>query len=183
MTVWGGSADRLPDWVVLSAAASVLLAGVVRLARFTVAKTTSGSFMGLPIPMGAMTVISVVLLGQPGYLAVGGIIAVAWLMVSRIEYHKLGGHVAGYGHSLSSGPRGQVDQCGRQVERRRPAGITKPSARRPAHRLQCCPRAVIGELSETSTSGRCTFAPPPGSSSPWPCRTRQGGLELGTAGS
>lgn len=46
----------------MAAASSVLLAGVVRLARFACVKTKSGDFMGLPIPMGAMTVVSVVLL-------------------------------------------------------------------------------------------------------------------------
>jgi CDP-diacylglycerol--serine O-phosphatidyltransferase len=94
VVIWGGFSGRVPLWLVLFAAASVLLAGVVRLARFACVKTKSGDFMGLPIPMGAMTVVSIVLLFQPGYLTIAGIIAVAWLMVSRIEYPKPKGNLA-----------------------------------------------------------------------------------------
>ncbi|GAA1303789.1 CDP-diacylglycerol--serine O-phosphatidyltransferase [Planotetraspora silvatica] len=94
VVIWGGFSGRVPLWLVLFAAASVLLAGVVRLARFACVKTKSGDFMGLPIPMGAMTVVSIVLLFQPGYVTIAGIIAVAWLMVSRIEYPKPKGNLA-----------------------------------------------------------------------------------------
>ncbi|MFF4776109.1 CDP-diacylglycerol--serine O-phosphatidyltransferase [Microtetraspora fusca] len=94
VVIWGGFSGRLPLWLVLCAAASVLLAGVVRLARFACVKTKSGDFMGLPIPMGAMTVVSIVLLFQPNYVTIAGIFAVAWLMVSRIEYPKPKGNVA-----------------------------------------------------------------------------------------
>ncbi|GII51631.1 CDP-diacylglycerol--serine O-phosphatidyltransferase [Planotetraspora thailandica] len=94
VVIWGGFSHRVPLWLVLVAAASVLLAGVVRLARFACVKTKSGDFMGLPIPMGAMTVVSIVLLFQPGYLTIAGIIGVAWLMVSRIEYPKPKGNLA-----------------------------------------------------------------------------------------
>jgi CDP-diacylglycerol--serine O-phosphatidyltransferase len=67
---------------------------VVRLARFACIKTKSGDFMGLPIPMGAMTVVSIVLLFEPSYLTITGIFLVAWLMVSRIEYPKPRGQLA-----------------------------------------------------------------------------------------
>jgi CDP-diacylglycerol--serine O-phosphatidyltransferase len=50
--------------------------------------------MGLPIPMGAMTVVSIVLLFEPSYLTITGIFLVAWLMVSRIEYPKPRGQLA-----------------------------------------------------------------------------------------
>ncbi|GAA4196400.1 CDP-diacylglycerol--serine O-phosphatidyltransferase [Microbispora amethystogenes] len=92
--IWAGFSGKLPLWLVLVAAGSVLLAGVVRLARFACVKTKSGDFMGLPIPMGAMTVVSIVLLFQPNYLTIAGIMAVAWLMVSRIEYPKPKGNLA-----------------------------------------------------------------------------------------
>lgn len=72
----------------------MLLAGVVRLARFACVKTKSGDFMGLPIPMGAMTVVSIVLLFQPNYVTLAAIFGVAWLMVSRIEYPKPKGNLA-----------------------------------------------------------------------------------------
>ncbi|GIH28310.1 CDP-diacylglycerol--serine O-phosphatidyltransferase [Acrocarpospora phusangensis] len=94
VVIWGGFAERLPLWLVLAAAGSVLLAGVIRLARFACVKTKSGDFMGLPIPMGAMTVVSVVLLFQPTVWTIAGIFAIAWLMVSRIEYPKPKGNLA-----------------------------------------------------------------------------------------
>ncbi|MEV4898222.1 CDP-alcohol phosphatidyltransferase family protein, partial [Nonomuraea sp. NPDC055795] len=62
VVIWGGFNGTVPIWWVLTAAASVLIAGVVRLARFACVKTKSGDFMGLPIPMGCMTVISIVML-------------------------------------------------------------------------------------------------------------------------
>ncbi|GAA2853873.1 hypothetical protein GCM10020220_048820 [Nonomuraea rubra] len=50
--------------------------------------------MGLPIPMGAMTVISIVLLFQPSIWSLLAVLGVAWLMVSRIEYPKPKGQLA-----------------------------------------------------------------------------------------
>lgn len=94
VVAWAGFSHKLPLWLVLAAAGSVLLGGVVRLARFACVKTKSGDFMGLPIPMGAMTVVSIVLLFQPNYVTIAGIFGVAWLMVSRIEYPKPKGQLA-----------------------------------------------------------------------------------------
>ncbi|MGW0803677.1 CDP-diacylglycerol--serine O-phosphatidyltransferase [Nonomuraea sp. NPDC002799] len=94
VVIWGGFTDQVPFPAVVSAAAAVLVAGVVRLARFACVKTTSGDFMGLPIPMGAMTVISIVLLFQPSIWALLAVLGVAWLMVSRIEYPKPKGQLA-----------------------------------------------------------------------------------------
>ncbi|MFI0422585.1 CDP-diacylglycerol--serine O-phosphatidyltransferase [Spongiactinospora sp. 9N601] len=94
VVMWAGFSSALPLWLVLAAAGSVLIGGVVRLARFACVKTKSGDFMGLPIPMGAMTVVSVVLLFPPSYFALLAIFAVAWLMVSRIEYPKPKGQLA-----------------------------------------------------------------------------------------
>ncbi|MFI7612001.1 CDP-diacylglycerol--serine O-phosphatidyltransferase [Nonomuraea terrae] len=95
VVIWGmGFSDRVPFAAVLVAAAAVLVAGVVRLARFACVKTKSGDFMGLPIPMGAMSVISIVLLFQPSIWALVGVLGVAWLMVSRIEYPKPKGQLA-----------------------------------------------------------------------------------------
>ncbi|NUW32244.1 CDP-diacylglycerol--serine O-phosphatidyltransferase [Nonomuraea sp. SMC257] len=94
IVIWGGFTPNLPFPAVLVAAGAVLLAGVVRLARFACVKTKSGDFMGLPIPMGAMTVISIVLLFEPSIPALLGVLGVAWLMVSRIEYPKPKGQLA-----------------------------------------------------------------------------------------
>ncbi|GAA4524186.1 MULTISPECIES: CDP-diacylglycerol--serine O-phosphatidyltransferase [Nonomuraea] len=94
VVIWGGFTDAVPFAAVVTAAAAVLVAGVVRLARFACVKTKSGDFMGLPIPMGAMTVISIVLLFEPSVWTLLGVLAVAWLMVSRIEYPKPKGQLA-----------------------------------------------------------------------------------------
>ncbi|MBN6055434.1 CDP-diacylglycerol--serine O-phosphatidyltransferase [Nonomuraea sp. RK-328] len=94
IVIWGGFTPAIPFPAVLVAAGAVLLAGVVRLARFACVKTKSGDFMGLPIPMGAMTVISIVLLFEPSFPALLGVLGVAWLMVSRIEYPKPKGQLA-----------------------------------------------------------------------------------------
>jgi len=95
VVIWAAfSPEGLPLWLVLCAAGSVLTAGVVRLARFACVKTKSGDFMCLPIPMGAMSVVSIVLLFRPSPVALAGIFAVAWLMVSRIEYPKPKGQLA-----------------------------------------------------------------------------------------
>ncbi|MEV0587677.1 CDP-alcohol phosphatidyltransferase family protein [Nonomuraea sp. NPDC050310] len=90
IVIWGSARpDKVALWAVLLTAGAVLLAGVVRLARFACVKTKSGDFMGLPIPMGAMTVISLVMLfTTPSYLVLAALLGVAWLMVSRIEYPK-----------------------------------------------------------------------------------------------
>jgi CDP-diacylglycerol--serine O-phosphatidyltransferase len=95
IVIWGGfRPDRVPLALVMAAAASVLIAGVVRLARFACVKTKSGDFMGLPIPMGAMTVVAVVLLFEPSVWTVLPLFGVAYLMVSRIEYPKPKGNLA-----------------------------------------------------------------------------------------
>ncbi|WP_084958182.1 CDP-alcohol phosphatidyltransferase family protein [Thermoactinospora rubra] len=94
VVIWGGFSPDVELWAVLLAAGAVLLAGVVRLARFACVKTKSGDFMGLPIPMGAMTVISLVMLFKPSYPVLLALLGVAWLMVSRIEYPKPKGQLA-----------------------------------------------------------------------------------------
>ncbi|GGS57341.1 CDP-diacylglycerol--serine O-phosphatidyltransferase [Planobispora rosea] len=94
VVIWAGFNPKVPFVLVMVAAASVLLAGVIRLARFACVKTKSGDFMGLPIPMGAMTVVSIVLLFPPSIWAVLPIFGIAYLMVSRIEYPKPKGNLA-----------------------------------------------------------------------------------------
>jgi CDP-diacylglycerol---serine O-phosphatidyltransferase len=75
-------------------ALSILLAGVLRLARFATTPGRPGVFQGMPIPMGAMTVVSIVLLDLPFTPAAVLIVAVAALMVSRVEYPKPQGNLA-----------------------------------------------------------------------------------------
>ncbi|WP_461000191.1 CDP-diacylglycerol--serine O-phosphatidyltransferase [Streptomonospora sediminis] len=76
------------------AAAALLLAVVVRLARFSCQSPGCGNFTGLPSPFGAMAVVTVVLLDPPVLAGSAAVLAVAWLMVSRIEYPKPRGQLA-----------------------------------------------------------------------------------------
>ncbi|NUP33416.1 MAG: CDP-diacylglycerol--serine O-phosphatidyltransferase [Streptomycetaceae bacterium] len=75
-------------------ALAVMIAGVLRLARFASTPGRPGVFQGMPIPMGALTVVSIVLLDLPFAVAAAGILTTAWLMVSRIEYPKPQGKLA-----------------------------------------------------------------------------------------
>ncbi|MGW7351849.1 CDP-diacylglycerol--serine O-phosphatidyltransferase, partial [Streptomyces sp. NPDC054784] len=54
-----------------------------------------GIFQGMPSPFGALTVVSIVLLELPFVPTLLAIIGVAWLMVSRVEYPKPRGRLAG----------------------------------------------------------------------------------------
>ncbi|QBI54695.1 CDP-alcohol phosphatidyltransferase [Streptomonospora litoralis] len=93
VVAWGtfvGDGGALP----IAAAAAVLLAVVVRLARFSCQSPGCGSFTGLPSPFGAMAVITVVLLDPPVLLGSLAVLALAWLMVSRVEYPKPSGRLA-----------------------------------------------------------------------------------------
>lgn len=83
--------DKTPAVLV---ALSVLIAGVLRLARFASTPGRPGVFQGMPIPMGALTVVSIVLLNLPFAVGAAGILLTAWLMVSRIEYPKPQGKLA-----------------------------------------------------------------------------------------
>jgi CDP-diacylglycerol--serine O-phosphatidyltransferase len=80
--------------VPIAAAAAVLLAVVVRLARFSCQAPGADNFTGLPSPFGAMAVITVVLLDPPVYVGAAAVLVVAWLMVSRVEYPKPRGRLA-----------------------------------------------------------------------------------------
>ncbi|MGW4897089.1 CDP-alcohol phosphatidyltransferase family protein [Kitasatospora sp. NPDC004240] len=94
VAVWGmvspGSNSRLSALIALT----VLLAVVLRLARFSAVKMRPGVFQGMPCPMGAMTVIAIVLLDPPFLPGLLAIFGAAYLMVSRIEYPKPQGLLA-----------------------------------------------------------------------------------------
>ncbi|GAA5044942.1 hypothetical protein GCM10023336_07930 [Streptomyces similanensis] len=78
----------------VAAAVAVLLAGLLRLARFSCTTMRDGVFQGMPIPFAALTVFSVVLLDLPFFLVLLGVVTVAWLMVSNVEYPKPSGRWA-----------------------------------------------------------------------------------------
>nr|WP_156003796.1 CDP-alcohol phosphatidyltransferase family protein [Streptomonospora sp. PA3] len=93
VVAWGtlsGDGGAVP----VAAAAAVLLAVVVRLARFSCQSPGCHSFTGLPSPFGAMAVITIVLLDPPALVGSAAVLGVAWLMVSRIEYPKPRGRLA-----------------------------------------------------------------------------------------
>jgi CDP-diacylglycerol--serine O-phosphatidyltransferase len=76
------------------AAIVVLLAVIMRLARFSVVTMKDGMFQGMPSPFGALTVVSIVLLELPFIPTLLAVLGVAWLMVSRVEYPKPRGVLA-----------------------------------------------------------------------------------------
>ena len=93
--VYGMVADDAHQRVAAVGAIVVLLAVVLRLARFSCVTVKDGTFQGMPSPFGALTVISIVLLELPFVATLLAIVGVAWLMVSRVEYPKPRGPLAG----------------------------------------------------------------------------------------
>ncbi|MFJ2745810.1 CDP-diacylglycerol--serine O-phosphatidyltransferase [Streptomyces sp. NPDC087440] len=92
--VYGMVADDAQQKVAALAAIVVLLAVVLRLARFSCVTMKDGMFQGMPSPFGALTVVSIVLLELPFIATLLAVIGVAWLMVSRVEYPKPRGVLA-----------------------------------------------------------------------------------------
>ncbi|MDS1268864.1 CDP-alcohol phosphatidyltransferase family protein [Lipingzhangella sp. LS1_29] len=94
VVTWGGLGGDSRGLLAIGAGAAVLLAVVVRLARFSCQSPGTDYFTGLPSPFGAMAVVTIVLLQPPLYAGLAAILAVAWLMVSRISYPKPRGRLA-----------------------------------------------------------------------------------------
>ncbi|KNB53550.1 phosphatidylserine synthase [Streptomyces caatingaensis] len=94
VVVWGVVAQGAHQKVSAVAAVVVLLAVILRLARFSCVPMRDGIFQGMPSPFGALTVVSVVLLELPFIPTLLAILGVAWLMVSRVEYPKPRGRLA-----------------------------------------------------------------------------------------
>ncbi|WP_448316493.1 CDP-diacylglycerol--serine O-phosphatidyltransferase [Streptomyces sp. CO7] len=86
--VYGMVADDAHQRVAALAAIVVLLAVVLRLARFSIVTVPNGTFQGMPSPFGALTVVSIVLLELPFVATLLAVLGTAWLMVSRVEYPK-----------------------------------------------------------------------------------------------
>lgn len=86
--VYGMVADDAHQRVAALGAIVVLLAVVLRLARFSCVTVKDGTFQGMPSPFGALTVVSIVLLELPFVATLMAILGTAWLMVSRVEYPK-----------------------------------------------------------------------------------------------
>ncbi|MGI5471668.1 CDP-diacylglycerol--serine O-phosphatidyltransferase [Streptomyces sp. CA-132043] len=94
VVTWGMVAQDANQRVSVVAAVVVLLAVVLRLARFSCVTVPNGMFQGMPSPFGALTVVAIVLLELPFLPTLLAIIGVAWLMVSRVEYPKPRGRLA-----------------------------------------------------------------------------------------
>ncbi|WP_327352208.1 CDP-diacylglycerol--serine O-phosphatidyltransferase [Streptomyces sp. NBC_01304] len=92
--VYGMVARDAHERVAAVGAIVVLLAVVLRLARFSCVTVKDGTFQGMPSPFGALTVVSIVLLELPFYATLMAIVGTAWLMVSRVEYPKPRGRLA-----------------------------------------------------------------------------------------
>lgn len=92
--VYGMVADDAHQKMSALAAIVVLLAVVLRLARFSCVTLKDGMFQGMPSPFGALTVVSIVLLELRFIPTLLAIVGVAWLMVSRVEYPKPRGVLA-----------------------------------------------------------------------------------------
>jgi CDP-diacylglycerol--serine O-phosphatidyltransferase len=92
--VYGMVADDAHQRVAALGAIVVLLAVVLRLARFSCVTVKDGTFQGMPSPFGALTVVSIVLLELPFAATLMAILGTAWLMVSRVEYPKPRGRLA-----------------------------------------------------------------------------------------
>ncbi|ARQ67898.1 CDP-diacylglycerol--serine O-phosphatidyltransferase [Streptomyces marincola] len=92
--VWGMVVGDVHEPLSALAAIVVLLAVVLRLARFSCVTMPDGVFQGMPSPFGALTVVSIVLLELPFTPTLLAIVGVAWLMVSRVEYPKPRGPLA-----------------------------------------------------------------------------------------
>ncbi len=94
VVTWGMVAQDANQRVSVVAAVVVLLAVILRLARFSCVPVPNGMFQGMPGPFGALTVVAIVLLELPFLPTLLAIIGVAWLMVSRVEYPKPRGRLA-----------------------------------------------------------------------------------------
>ncbi|WP_258534510.1 CDP-diacylglycerol--serine O-phosphatidyltransferase [Streptomyces sp. PT12] len=92
--VWGMVVGDVHEPLSAVAAIVVLLAVILRLARFSCVQVPDGVFQGMPSPFGALTVVSIVLLELPFTPTLLAIVGVAWLMVSRVEYPKPRGTLA-----------------------------------------------------------------------------------------
>lgn len=92
--VYGMVARDAHERVAAVGAIVVLLAVVLRLARFSCITVKNGTFQGMPSPFGALTVVSIVLLELPFEATLLAVVGTAWLMVSRVEYPKPRGVLA-----------------------------------------------------------------------------------------
>ncbi len=92
--VYGMVARDAHERVAAVGAIVVLLAVVLRLARFSCVTVKDGTFQGMPSPFGALTVVSIVLLELPFEATLLAVVGTAWLMVSRVEYPKPRGVLA-----------------------------------------------------------------------------------------
>ena len=82
-------------WVGYAVAAFFACCGAFRLARFNVnVSTVKGYFMGLPIPCGGALVATVTMIPQllTGWVFVGFVVFVGFLMVSMVKYPDFKGH-------------------------------------------------------------------------------------------
>lgn len=85
---WAGFEDQQRALPAMAAAVAFFLAIVVRLARYVTAAPEPGIFRGMPAPLCAFTVVSIIVLSPPLPVALAAIFGVAILAVSRLPFPK-----------------------------------------------------------------------------------------------
>jgi CDP-diacylglycerol--serine O-phosphatidyltransferase len=78
-------------WWIVVVSVLYLVAGVMRLARYNVSfkEMEEGTFVGVPIPIGALLLVFAVSGHLPEILVVGAALAVSYLMVCSITFKKI----------------------------------------------------------------------------------------------
>jgi CDP-diacylglycerol--serine O-phosphatidyltransferase len=79
------------QWWIIVFSVVYLAAGVLRLARYNVTfnKVEEGTFIGMPIPVGALLVVLAVFGDFPALLVVAAVVFVSYLMVCSILFTKI----------------------------------------------------------------------------------------------
>ncbi|MGD2250744.1 MAG: CDP-diacylglycerol--serine O-phosphatidyltransferase [Candidatus Methanofastidiosia archaeon] len=82
----------LDYWWVIAVSIAYVAAGILRLARYNVtfADLEKGTFIGMPIPIGALLLVLAVAGNLPEIVVIIVVIAAAYLMVSSITFKKIG---------------------------------------------------------------------------------------------
>ncbi|MBU6997794.1 MAG: CDP-diacylglycerol--serine O-phosphatidyltransferase [Theionarchaea archaeon] len=78
-------------WWIIAVSVVYLTAGIMRLARYNVSfkETEEGTFVGMPIPIGALLLVFAVTGHLPEILVIGAALLVSYLMVCSITFKKI----------------------------------------------------------------------------------------------
>jgi CDP-diacylglycerol--serine O-phosphatidyltransferase len=78
-------------WWIIMFSILYMSAGVLRLARYNVTfkKLEEGTFIGMPIPIGALLIVLAVFGDLPGIFMAGAALVVSWLMLCSLTFGKI----------------------------------------------------------------------------------------------